>query len=256
MTRAPLRAAAAAAACLVLASCRVDTGIGLSVGADGSGTVTVTVTADADVVRAAPSLKSDLRVDDLTSAGWKVVPADTDTGGLTVEFSHPFNTPEEATALLGEVNGARGPLKNLVLARSGKVSNSTFTLTGTLEVNGGLEAFADDAALKLLGGAPYQRQVTGSGLDLGKAVGIEFTAVLPGTLVSTTGTAADGTVTWRVPTDGTPADVATVSNNVDIAANVAGVVKWIVAVLGAVWVAGSLALFGLVARRTRRTPRP
>jgi len=251
------RTIAAAAACLLLASCRVDTVTSLSVKANGSGTVSVTVTADADVHKAAPSLKTDVRNDDLTAAGWKMTgPKETKDGGLTVTFTHGFNTPAEATTLLGQVNGTRGPLKGLALQRSGKTSNSTFTLTGKLEVNGGLEAFADDAALKLLGGAPYANQVKNSGLDLGKAVGIDFTAQLPGKVVSTTGTANGSTITWRVPTDGTPTDVATTTNNVDIASNVARFFKWIVAFLLVAWILGTVVLLGLIAsRRGRRTPR-
>ena len=255
--RAVARAIAAAAACLMLASCRVDTVTSLSVKANGSGTVSVTVTADADVYKAAPSLKTDVRNDDLTAAGWKMSgPKETKDGGLTVTFSHGFNTPAEATALLGQVNGTRGPLKGLALQRTGKSSNSTFTLTGKLEVNGGLEAFADDAALKLLGGAPYANQVKNSGLDLGKAVGIDVTAQLPGKVVSTTGSATGSVIPWRAPTDGTPTDVATTTNNVDIASNVARFFKWIVAFLLVVWVLGTLTLLGLIAtRRGRRTPR-
>ena len=255
--RAAARAVAVAAAGLLLASCRVDTVTSLAVNANGSGTLSVTVTADADVYRAAPSLRTDVRKDDLTAAGWKMSgPKETKTGGLTVTFSHGFRTPAEATTLLDQVNGPRGPLKGLALARTGSSSNSTFALTGKLEVNGGLEAFADDATLKLLGGAPYANQVKNSGLDLGKAVGIDFTVSLPGKIVSTTGTAGGSVITWRVPTDGTPTDVATTSNNVDIASNVARFFKWIVAFLLVVWVLGTLALLGLVAaRRGRRTPR-
>ena len=242
---------------MLLTSCRVDTVTSLSVKANGSGTVSVTVTADSDVYKAAPTLKTDVRNDDLTAAGWNMNgPHETKDGGLTVTFTHGFNTPAEATVLLGQVNGSRGPLKSVVLQRTGKSSNSTFTLTGKLEVNGGLQAFADDAALKLLGGAPYADQVKNSGLDLGKAVGIDFTAELPGKVVSSTGAAKGSVLTWRVPTDGTPTDIATTTNNVDIASNVARFLKWVVAFLLAVWVIGTLALLGLIAsRRGRRAPR-
>ena len=250
------RAVASIAACLLLASCRVDTGISLEVKPNGSGTVTVTVTADAAVVAAAPTLRTDVRADDLVAAGWKMTgPEETEDKGLTVSFSRGFDTPEEATVLLSQVNGGRGPLKNMVLARTGKNSNSTFTLTGTLEVNGGLEAFADDAAIKLLGGAPYEDQVSNSGLDLGKVVGIEFAASMPGKVVSTTGTATGSTVTWRIPTDGTPTDVATTTNNVDIASNVAKVAKWLVGLLAAVWIVGASVLAVMVAARRGRTRR-
>ena len=250
------RAVAFVAACVLLVSCRVDTDVSLEVSPNGSGKVSVTVTADAAVVKAAPTLKSDVRADDLVAAGWEMNgPEETKDGGLTVTFSHGFATPAEATVLLSQVNGPRGPLKNLVLERTGKDSNSTFTLTGTLEVNGGLEAFADDAAIKLLDGAPYEDQVRNSGLDLGKIVAIRFAAGMPGKVIDTTGTVEGSTITWRVPTDGTPTDVATTTNNVDIASNVARVAKWLVGLLAAVWVAGTLVLVAMVAARRARTRR-
>lgn len=250
------RAVALVAACILLGACRVDTDISLKVDPNGSGTVSVTVTADAAVVAAAPSLKTDVRADDLVAAGWQTDgPDETDDGGLTVTFSHRFSTPAEATVLLGQVNGARGPLKNLVLERTGKDSNSTFTLSGTLEVNGGLEAFADDAAIKLLDGAPYADQVRNSGLDLGKIVAIRFAADMPGKVLTTTGTVDGGTLTWRVPTDGTPTDIATATNNVDIASNVARAARWLVGLLAAVWIIGTLVLVAMVASRRGRTRR-
>ena len=250
------RAVALVAACLLLSSCRVDTDVSLRVNPNGSGRVSVPVTADAAVVKAAPALKSHVVADDLVAAGWDMNgPKETKDGGLTVTFSRGFATPAEATVLLSQVNGPRGPLKNLVLERTGKDSNSTFTLTGTLEVNGGLEAFADDAAIKLLDGAPYADQVRNSGLDLGKIVAIRFAAGLPGKVIDTTGTVAGSTVTWRVPTDGTPTDVTTSTNNVDIASNVARVARWLVGLLAAVWIAGTLVLVAMVAARRARTRR-
>lgn len=250
------RAVALVAACLLLVACRVDTDVALRVNPNGSGTVSVTVTADAAVAAAAPTLRTDVRADDLAAAGWEMNgPEETKDGGLTVTFSHGFATPAEATVLLSQVNGPRGPLKNLVLERTGKDSNSTFTLTGTLEVNGGLEAFADDAAIQLLDGAPYADQVRNSGLDLGKVVAIRFGADMPGTVLSTTGTVAGSTLTWRVPTDGTPTDIATVTNNVDIASNVARVARWLVGLLAAVWIVGTLVLIAMIAARRGRTRR-
>ena len=51
-------------------------------------------------------------------------------------------------------------------------------------------------------------------------------------------------------------DKTVLTNNVDIASNVARFLKWVVAFLLAVWVIGTLALLGLIAsRRGRRAPR-
>ena len=162
------RIAASIAAVLVLSSCRVDSDITLAVKPNGTGTISVVITADKDIIAKAPGLKADIRTDDLVAAGWKVEgPTDTKDGGLTITLTHDFLGPAEATTLLGQINGTRGPLHEMVMTRTGKDTNSTYTLAGRLEVNGGLEAFADDATLNLLGGAPYAADVQAAGLDLG-----------------------------------------------------------------------------------------
>ena len=254
-----IRVVAAAAALVLLSSCRVDSRVSLQVQPNGTGTIKVVVTADKAIVDKAPSLKADVRVDDAVKAGWKVDgPTDTKDGGLTLTLRHSFSGPAEATGLLAQVNGARGPLHNMVLSRSGKDTNSTWKLTGRLEVNGGLEAFADDATLTLLGGAPYAAEISAAGLDLGDAVGINFDATLPGKVDATTGQQQDGVISWRVPMDGTPTDVATSVTNVDVASSISRVARVLILGLLALWVAGSLVLILMVlnARNKRaRTPR-
>jgi hypothetical protein len=254
-----VRIAASFAAVIVLSSCRVDTNISLAVKPNGTGTISVVVTADKDIVTKAPDLKADIRTDDLVAAGWKIDgPSDTKDGGLTITMTHSFTGPAEATILMSQINGARGPLHEMVITRTGKDTNSTYTLAGRLEVNGGLQAFADDATLNLLGGAPYAADVQAAGLDLGDAISISFDAVLPGKVNATTGQSADGVITWRVPMDGTPTSVATSVTNVDIASSISRVAKVLVLGLLIVWVLGSLVLVMMVlnARNKRsRTPR-
>lgn len=252
-----VRVAALAVAVVCLAACRVDTKVALKVNPNGSGSVTVTATVDSDIVTREPNIKADLRTADLTKAGWTITgPSETKDGGLTVSATHSFRNPTEATHLLGLINGPRGPLLNVKLERTGKDSNSTWNLTGLLEVNGGLAAFADDNTLTVLGTNPYAQQVAASGLDLGKAVGVQFTAQLPGKVLKTSGQAAGSVISWQIPTDGTPTDIATSTNNLDIASNVARVAKYFVVILLFVWVVGSLVLLAAVANaRRRRTPR-
>lgn len=251
------RALAVLAASLLLASCRVDQTVTLAVKPNGSGEVRVAVTADAAVVAAAPNLAADVRTDDLVRAGWKVSgPSETDDGGLRIELTRPFDTPTEATAVLAQVNGANGPLQGLSLARAGKDTNSVWTLTGTLRVAGGLDAFIDDAGRQLLGGAPFAGDVSDAGLDLGEAVGIEFIAELPGKIDSTSGLERDGAIVWRVPMDGSQIDVATGVTNVDVPATVAGVGRGVLRFLLALWIAGVIALLATVWVKNRpRTPR-
>ena len=249
------RIGAAVAACTALASCRVESHIALKVNANGTGSVSVVMTADKDIVDKVPGLAADVRVDDLKSHGWTVEgPSPTKAGGLSVTLVHPFRTPKEATAVLAQVNGARGPLHDLVLTRTGKDVDSTWKLSGHLEVTGGLSAFADDAALDLLGGAPYAAEVQAAGLDLGDAVGIDFTLSLPGEVSTTSGNRSDGVITWNVPMDGTATDIATVSRNTDVAASVSRFGRNIVLGLLVLWVVGVavLALMVSQARDRRR----
>lgn len=252
------RIAASIAAVIVLSSCRVDTDVTLAVKPNGTGTISVVITADKDILTKAPGLKADIRTDDLVAAGWKVQgPTDTKDGGLTITLTHGFMGSAEATVLLGQISGTRGPLHEMVITRTGKDTNSTYTLAGRLEVNGGLSAFADDATLNLLGGAPYAADVQEAGLDLGDAVGITFNAILPGEVNNTTGQATEGVISWRVPMDGTPTSLATSVTNVDVASSIARFAKVLVLGLMYLWIIGSAILILLVVRaRNRRRPTP
>lgn len=239
-----------------LSSCRVDSTVSLQVNPNGSGNVTVVVTADKELVAKTTSLEADLHVADLKAAGWQVdKPIKTSAGGLALTMVRPFGTPGEATKVLAQVNGSRGPLKNVVLSRTGKDTKSTWKIDGKLEVNGGLEAFADDATITLLGEGPYASELAASGVDLGKAVGITFTATLPGKIDATTGLQQEGSIVWRVPMDGSSTDIASTSTNVAVASSIARVGRVLLLALLVLWIAGTLILlllvFGSRARKRR-----
>lgn len=196
-------------AALALSACKVDTQVAVVVEADGSGTITVTATADADVVGQAPGLADDLRFDDAVAAGWEVDgPTATDTGGLTVSLQHDFAAVEEATALLRSINGDRGPLHDVAITRVVTKDDITTSLSGTMRVDGGLDAFADPDVLAAIGGTPYADDVAAAGLRPTDAVTVVFTADLPGDVL-TTDTTAEAPTTWTVPLDGTAADLTT-----------------------------------------------
>lgn len=240
-------------AVVVLSSCRVDQSISLKVNPNGTGTVAVTVTADKAIVDAAPDLAADLRVDDLKSAGWKVDgPDTTKEGGLTVRISRSFRTPAEASTILNQLNGERGPVRGLALTREGKDTNSTWRLTGALQVSDGLDAFVDNATRELLGAAPFAADVEEAGLNLGEAIGIDFTVSLPGKVAATTGLQGDNGVTWRVPMDGSTIDVATSVDNVDVAASVARFGRGAIKVVAVLWVVLMLILLVSVFTKNNR----
>lgn len=249
---------AVAFAAVALSSCNVDTSVSLLVEPDGSGRVAVSVTIDSEARSQAPGLKDDLRLTDLEADGWRVDgPDETDDGGLTVTVSHAFETPEQASVLLASINGTKGPLKNVALTRSGGDANSTWAIDGTLEINGGLEAFIDNETLQRLGVTPYAAQVENSGLDLGAAVTLRFVAVLPGDVTETTGQREGNAVVWRIPMDGTSTLVTTRSDNVDVAASVARIARPVLIGLLVLWVGGIGVLAVMVKRKQadRRTPR-
>ena len=246
-----------ACAALLLTSCRVDQTVSLAVEPNGSGEVTVVITADKDIVAKAPNLAADLRTDDLVEAGWEVTkPAKTKNGGLTVTLVRSFRNPAEANIALSQVNGPKGPLHEMVVTRSGKDTNSQWSLAGRLEVTGGLEAFIDDAGLELVGAAPYLANVQEAGLDLGDAVGITFTATLPGTIDQSTGVKGDGVVSWAVPMDGSKIDIATTSTNVDVVSSISRVGKVLLLGLLVLWIAATLVLLMLVGNARQRRSRP
>lgn len=241
---------------MVLSACRVDASVSLKVKPNGSGTLTVTVNADKGLVAKVPNLSADVRVDDLKAAGWKVSgPTESEDGGLSLSLVHTFRTPAEATAALAQVNGPNGPLNSVSVSRSGSSTNSTWSLSGRLEVVGGLKAFADDAAIQMLGGAPYAEEIRALGLDLGDAVGITFDAGLPGKVETSTGLPGSGVLTWKVPMDGSATDIATVASNVDVASSVARVGRYVVVALLIAWVLGVGVLIAMVQGTRGRRPR-
>ena len=246
------------AAVTILCSCQVNAVITLDVAQSGAGTVTLNLIADSEVVAAAPNLVDDLRFDDATAAGWVVTrPNKTADGGLQVSLKHTFDNAEQAGVILNQLSGEFGPFKQMSLSRSGKDTDSTFTLDGILQVDGGLNAFADARLLRTIGGAPFADNVQQAGLDLGKAMTIDFVATMPGVIERTTGFDTANTVTWRVPLDGSEQSVLTTSRNTAVRATVARLVAGLFKFLLFAWLALMAVVVAKVLYRRRganRTP--
>ena len=241
---------------VLLSSCRVDSTVSITVDRDGSGSLDVLVVADKDIVEQVPKLATDLNFGDLVNNGWKLTgPEKTDDGGLRVLLTHPFENETQASALLTQLNGNRGPFRDVRLTREGKSRDSVWKLTGRLEVTGGLQAFADDQLLQIVGATPYEQTVEEAGLDLGKAISLQVNAKLPGKIESTTGVEQDGVLTWRVATDGTPVDLATTTNEVDVAGTIGGILSFVARALLVLWL-GFIGWIGfMVWRKQSRRPR-
>jgi hypothetical protein len=241
-----------------LCSCQVNAVVTLDVAQSGAGLVTVNLIADSEVVAEAPNLADDLRFDDATAAGWVIArPNKTADGGLQVSLKHTFDNAEQAGVLLNQLSGEFGPFKQMSLSRTGKDTDSTFKLDGILQVDGGLNAFADSQMLKTIGGAPFADNVQQAGLDLGKAMTIDFIATLPGVIERTTGIDTANTVTWRVPLDGSEQSVLTTSRNTAVRATVARLVAGLFKFLLFAWLALMAVVVARVFYRRRgasRTP--
>ena len=223
---------------MVLCSCQVNAVVTLDVAQSGAGLLTLNMIADSEIVEAAPNLADDLRFDDATAAGWVMSrPNKTADGGLQVSMTHAFDNAEQAGVLLSQLSGEFGPFKQMSLTRSGKDTDSTFRLDGVLQVDGGLNAFADSRLLKVIGGAPFAENLQQAGLDLGKAMTIDFVATLPGVIERTTGIDEANTVSWRVPLDGSEQSVLTTSRNTAVKATVARLVAGLFKFLLFAWLA-------------------
>ena len=215
MARLPRRILAAIALSIVCASCKVDLTINVAMKADGSGTVTLTAIADAQILQKAPQIASDLRFDDLKAAGWTVQgPAPTADGGLQVVIAHPFQTPEQGTAILASINGSNGPLVGMGLSRVHAKGTTTFAINGALQLKGGLDAFTDSELLTAVGATPYTAQLAAATVQPADAISATLTVSLPGTIDTNNAGRGVG-LSWSTPTDATSQTVTASSESHD-----------------------------------------
>ena len=160
----------------VLAGCRVQTEVTIDVAEDGSGVVEVGVGLDPDATSRVPDLDQALRLDDLRATGWEVVgPQVEDDGHTWVRASKPFDDPAEAQVVLAEITGPEGALRDFVLTEERALARTTYELTGTVDLAGGLEAFTDEELAALLGGEPLGASVEELSAELGEPLSEVFT---------------------------------------------------------------------------------
>jgi hypothetical protein len=195
------RLALAALALVALGGCRADVGVSVDSRADGTGRVRVAVTLDAEAAARVPDLADQLKVDDLTAAGWEVEgPEPTEDGGVEVRASKRFRSPREATQVVEEVTGPDGPFRNFRLRRSRSFLKTSTTLEGTVDLTGGIEAFSDESLRRRLGGsalgfdpADLERR---SGTTLSDTFGFHVGAELPGEVEANTTLRSGNRVGW------------------------------------------------------------
>jgi hypothetical protein len=202
MTRAAARLLVVVALVLVVAGCRVETTVGIDVGHDGSGHIEVAVGLDDDALAKIPDLKEQLQVSDLTVTGWKVTgPTKGDAGLHWVRADHSFATPAEATKLLRQLSGDKGPFRSFRLTRHHSFLRTKFAMTGTVDFTGGLESFSDPALTQQLGGQAFGRDLQKLEQQLGQSLDRTFrfkVAVrLPGKVSSNAPVQAGNGAIWQ-----------------------------------------------------------
>ena len=189
------------------------------------------------------------------AAGWTLIgPTDISDGGLRSNSTHPFASPQEATALLLSINGTGGPLHNVTLGRAVTQSGTTITFAGTLRIDG-LGVFADPDVLAAVGATPYAEQVAASAASPTAAVGVTIRAASPGTIKSATGTIKNGAVSWVVPLDGSQLDLSTTATDDHGAARIWGVAANVALIALITWcVLATAFVIWVVKARQRRAP--
>jgi hypothetical protein len=252
-----LIALAASVIAVVVTGCRVDVTVDVAMVQNGSGAIDVTVTADEQLVQQAPGLAGDLRLDDLTEAGWTTDgPVGTPQGGLSVQLTHTFDTPEQATALIASLNGTDGPFEAVLFTRQAHSTSIDYGIAGRAKVNG-LTGFADPDLLAAVGATPYAADLDAAGLSPDEALGLTFTVTLPGQIETTTATRDEQPLTWSIPFDDTAVVLTTTSSTSLESGRSWTLLATLSFVALGLWVLLSIAFIGFIARRQhqRRTRR-
>ena len=157
---------------LVLGACRLQLDVNVVVEEDGSGSVEVVIGIDDDgIQRIGGDLEAVLAVDDLQDAGWTIEGPDEEADGFTrVRFRKPFDTPEQATAIVEEIAGADGLFQDFVVTRDSSFARTTWGFTGEVDSSGGAAAFGDEELAAELDGEPLGQSVEEIEAQLGESL--------------------------------------------------------------------------------------
>ena len=154
MTRRRPRVAAVVACAfgaLLLAGCRASATVAIVLHADGRGTVTVAVALDHDArvaVSAPGGSTPDVPLDDLRTHGWTVSAwRSTADGGASIELSKPFAGATGLTAVLNELDGRGGALRQVDVVRERALLHDRDSVSLLADLSHVRVGVADDAAL-------------------------------------------------------------------------------------------------------------
>lgn len=197
---------------VTLTACRLDGDVDINVDRDGSGSVTVRVTADAEAAAQIGDPTKNLRIADLSQAGWKVDSprVDPKSGALVLKASRPFRSSAELAQILSDVG--RGPasrgessvpfIDGATLGIEDAFARTDYNFSARLHMAGGLAQLSDPTLTEVLGGLPVGRtpeELTAAGVDE-KGIGtLRIRVRLPGGTTEHNGTELGDAVEWTVP---------------------------------------------------------
>ncbi len=208
----------------------MDVNVGIDVAEDGSGTITVAVGVDDDLLSKVPGAEERVHLDDLTAAGWEVSgPTKESDGNTWVRMSRPFANPAEMSEILAEINGPGGPLGPFTLTITDEWDQTTWELSGSAGLTGGIASFVDqDLAAAFGTSKPLEQLVEESGVPVEQALNLTVTVTLPH---------EQEPLVVRVPLDGREVPIHAETSDVDQTARWAAIVAGVCGALLAGWLA-------------------
>jgi len=176
--------AVVAAVVVVLSGCQVKAAVNITVAEDGSGTVVAAVGLDGKARERLGNPDDTIMVSDLRAGGWTVDPAVTDADGLTwLRATKPFDRPEAAASVLGELTGSDGAFREMSVVRDESLGLTTWSLRGSIDLAGGMAAFAEPELAPLLDGEPVLPLVSSieraEGRKAADMIDVSVTVTLP-----------------------------------------------------------------------------
>lgn len=170
---------------VLLSGCKLAVQVDTTVAEDGSGTVAVAIGLDEAALARFGDLDLGVALDDLRATGWTVTPAVREADGLTwLRASKPFATVEQGGAVLAELTGPQGALREFQVQRSEGVGRTSWSVTGTIDLSKGTTILSEPDLTKAFDGVdPMAAQVQeierAEGKKAAEMVDVSFTVHLP-----------------------------------------------------------------------------
>ncbi len=172
----------------VAGGCRLDAVVDVDVQPDGSGMVRVTITTDDDAVELIPELRSGLRLDDISAAGWAIGgPVDVPGGGVVITAQKQFTASDQLQPILDEIAGPGVLFSDVRLVQTRTFGRTDWDFSAVVNPTPDLGAFSDAELGAVLDGNMFGRPLadiiaqTGTPED---SFGLEVALTMPDDIAS------------------------------------------------------------------------